>query len=223
MCVLRVCVDTPAPPFTFSPHPANLLAFIDCHEQEMQGPRDKTVARTMWSEYKQRYTLKFLGAIGPNGAFTFVSTAYPGRITDPQITRLSGFVDTVHEFGITSADKGFMMQKAFSDVLHSLAVPPKAAQKQEAFSGQQMQGTARIARKRIHVERAFRRAQEFDILHRRIPILQVDLWGMIFRVCCRLTNFQPPIIADKATNAADTDALRHRKKQKKNKRKAAKT
>ena len=144
-------------------------SIIDCHEHEMEAARDKTVARTVWSEYKQRYTLNFLGAIGPNGAFTFVTTAYPGRITDPELTRLCGFLDTIHEFSITSAEKGFMMHKDFSDALHTLSVPPKAANKQEAFSGQQMFDTARIARKRIHVERAFRRAQEFNICTGAFP------------------------------------------------------
>lgn len=180
----------------------------------MEGPRDKTVARTVWSEYKQRITLKFLGAICGNGAFTFASDAYPGRITDPQITRLSGFLDKIHEYGVTSADKGFMMQTDFSLKNHLLAVPPKAANKQEFFTSDQMVDTGRIARKRIHVERAFRRAQEYQILHRRVPILEVDIWGMIFKVCCGLCNFQPPLIAEHDANANDTDAKRAAAKKK---------
>ena len=183
-------------------------AFIDAHEQEMEVSRDKTVSRTTWSEYKRRNTLKFLGAICGNGAFTFASTAYPGRITDPSLTEVSGFLDAIHEYGVTCADKGFMMHDKFTELLHKLEVPSKAQQLQVAFSSDQMKQTAKIARVRIHVERAFRRAQEFAILHRRVPISQVDLWGMIFRICCFLTNFQPPLIANKASNPDDTDSKR---------------
>ena len=48
----------------------------------------------IWSEYKQRTTLKFFGAISGNGAFTFVSTAFRGRVTDPVVTRLCGFFNS---------------------------------------------------------------------------------------------------------------------------------
>jgi len=108
--------------------------------------------------------------------------------------------------GPDRADKGFMMHGKFSERLHRLEVPAKAANGQTAFSSDQMRQTAQIARVRIHVERAFRRAQEFMILHRRVPITQVDLWGMIFRICCYLCNFQPPLIAEKESNPDDTDA-----------------
>ena len=172
---------------------------------------DKTIARSVWSEYKQRNTLKFLGAICADGTFTFTSAAYPGRITDPEITRICGFLDRIHSHGITCADKGFIMHADFSKLMHILVVPSKAVNGQEVFSEDAITDTAKIARKRIHVERAFQRAQEFKILHRKVPITEVDLWGMIFGICCRLTNFQPILIADKESNKKDTDATRSKK------------
>lgn len=187
-------------------------AFIDCHEQQMQTPFDKTVARTVWSEYKQRNTLKFLGSICGNGAFTFCSDAYPGRITDPEITRISGFLDLIHKYGVTVADKGFFMHHDFSERSHKLLVPVKASKGQEFFSEDSMVMTAEIARKRIHVERAFQRAQEFKILHKIIPVTEIDIFGMIFKICCGLTNFQPPLIEDKDTNIADTTSVRSKPK-----------
>ena len=76
-------------------------------------------------------------------------------------------------------------------------MPPKAQAGQHAFSDVQMLDTQRIARMRIHVERAFERAQEFRILHNTIPVDQFDMWGMVFRVCCLLTNYQSPLIRDR--------------------------
>ena len=189
--------------------------FIDCHEQvrcslslsfsgmrpalpqECQIPGDKFVHRAFWSEYKQRTTLKFLGGISGCGAFTFTSDGYPGRITDPQITELSRLLEKIHAGGVVSADKGFMMHAQFARRGCFLAVPPKAQAGQHAFSDVQMLDTQRIARMRIHVERAFERAQEFRILHNTIPVDQFDMWGMVFRVCCLLTNYQSPLIRDR--------------------------
>ena len=182
---------------TFELESMHFEIFIDCHEQEVQIPSDKLVHRAFWSEYKQRTTLKFLGAISGNGAFVFCSTAYPGRITDPKLTKLRGLLDLIHIDGVVSADKGFMMHSEFVQRGAYLAVPPKAMAGQHAFSHGQMADTAKIARLRIHVERAFERAQEFKILHNAVPVTMIDLWGDIFKVCCYLTNYQAPLIRDK--------------------------
>ena len=181
---------------TFELESMHFEIFIDCHEQEVQIPSDKLVHRAFWSEYKQRTTLKFLGAISGNGAFVFCSTAYPGRITDPKLTKLCGLLDLIHIDGVVSADKGFMMHSEFVQRGAYLAVPPKAKAGQHAFSHDQMVDTAKIARLRIHVERAFERAQEFKILHNAVPVTMIDLWGDIFKVCCYLTNYQAPLIRD---------------------------
>ena len=194
-------------------------AFIDCHEEEVERPRDKTVARAVWSDYKQRTTAKFLGAISGCGAFTFTSSAFPGRITDPSIVKLCGFLDVIHEGGLTGADKGFMMHNDFAGKMHYLAVPPKARRGQKHYDTDQMIDTTTIARKRIHVERAFRRAQEYEILHRRIPITQFDIWGMVFSVCCFLCNFQPPLMDDREHGHGDSTAARAAKDTKSKKKK----
>ena len=172
-------------------------AFVDCHEQECQTPTSKLTHKKVWSEYKKRTTLKFFGAIAGNGAFTFASTAYRGRLTDPVITRLCGFLELIHEHGATGADKGFDMVADFSAKNHLLMIPPKAFQGQAVFTFDEMVDTADIARERIHVERAFKRAQEYKILHNKIPVTMFDLWGSIFRVCCFLTNFEAPLIQEK--------------------------
>ena len=46
-------------------------------------------------------------------------------------------------------------------------------------------------RLRIHRHHLFR------ILHNTIPVDQFDMWGMVFRVCCLLTNYQSPLIRDR--------------------------
>jgi hypothetical protein len=152
-------------------------AFVDCHEQECETPTSKLTHKKVWSEYKKRTTLKFFGAIAGNGVFTFASTAYRGRLTDPVVTRLCGYLEVIHEHGATGADKGFDMIPDFSARHALLVIPPKANSGQTVFTQDEMIDTADIARERIHVERAFKRAQEYKILHRKIPVGMFDLWG----------------------------------------------
>ncbi len=33
-------------------------------------------------------------------------------------------------------------------------------------------------------------------MHAIIPLTQVDIWGMVFSVCCMLSNYGPPMIRD---------------------------
>ena len=172
-------------------------AFIDCHEQPCEDPSSFLTHKKVYSQYKGCPTLKFLGAVAGNGAFTFASTAYRGRLSDPVITRLCGFLEIIHENGMVGADKGFDMIADFSAKRSLLTIPPKAFSGQSVYTADEMVDTAKIARARIHVERAFKRVQEYTILHNKIPITMFDIWGSIFRVCCYLTNFEAPLIVDK--------------------------
>ena len=172
-------------------------AFIDCHEQPCEDPSSKLGHKKVFSTYKGCPTFKFFGAVAGNGAFTFASTAFRGRLTDPVVTRLCGYLDVIHPGGLTGADKGFDMIADFSAKKAILVIPPKAFNGQKIYTQDEMMDTAKIARVRIHVERAFKRAQEYKILHNKIPVTMFDIWGSIFRVCCLLTNFEPPLISDK--------------------------
>ena len=51
----------------------------------MQIPSEKMAQRATWSEYKHNNTAKYLVVISPAGATVYVSPAFPGRISDPQI------------------------------------------------------------------------------------------------------------------------------------------
>ena len=98
---------------------------------------------------------------------------------------------------MTVADKGFDMKGDFSSRRHILVVPPKARKNQVVFSSDEMDDTAAIARERIHVERAFKRVQEFQCLHSVVPITMLDLWSSVFRVCCFMSNYEMELIQDK--------------------------
>jgi hypothetical protein len=51
----------------------------------MQTPSEKMAQRATYSDYKSNNTVKYLVIISPAGATVYVSPAFPGRISDPQI------------------------------------------------------------------------------------------------------------------------------------------
>jgi hypothetical protein len=51
--------------------------------------------------------LKVLVGVAPNGAITFVSDMFPGRITDRQLVEESGILDRIRPGDNVMADRGF--------------------------------------------------------------------------------------------------------------------
>ena len=85
----------------------NLSAIIDCSEVFIETPKDPELQSVTWSDYKHHNTLKFLVAVAPNSAITYVSEFYTGRVSDKQLTIDCGFLDMVEPYSMIMADKGF--------------------------------------------------------------------------------------------------------------------
>ena len=94
------------------------------------------------------------------------------------------------------ADKGFprVLTHCSKDVV--VVVPPRAKPRQKQFTVEQMEETKKIAKVRIHVERAIQRVKMFNILNNCLPTEQLKQIDQIMHVCCVLTNFQNPLISD---------------------------
>ena len=80
---------------------------IDCTEVFLETPSSLEVNALLWSDYKHHYTLKFLVAITPIGAVSWVSPCYGGRTSDIFIVRNSGFLDLLEPYDTVMADRGF--------------------------------------------------------------------------------------------------------------------
>ena len=87
-----------------------------------------------------------------------------------------------------------MVHSDFAAARAELLTPAKSYVGQESFSVDETRISGRIARARIHVERAFCRAQEWKILGKRIKISNCDLAGSVFFCCCMLSNYGPNLI-----------------------------
>lgn len=169
----------------------NCRIILDCTEVQAAVPRSSMSNQScMFSHYKQRITLKCLVGVAPNGTITFVSDLYPGSFSDKAITEHTGVLKMMQPGDLVLADKGFLVQDMLPQGV-SLNVPPFLVNNQ--FTKEQVQLTTRIARARIHVERAIKRIKDYKILD-FIPAHYRSHSSKIFQVCACMVNMQNPLI-----------------------------
>ena len=101
-------------------------------------------------------------------------------------------IHTRHSLAADSDPQGSIRERDAND--HKLRVPSHAQVGVATFSRDESKCTNKVGKTRIHIERMFKRAQEWKILHTIIKISAMDLAGTIFQVCCFMTNFEPPLI-----------------------------
>ena len=82
-----------------------VCVIIDCTEVFLEIPSSLEVGALLWSDYKHHYTFKFLVAITPNGAVSWVSPCFGGRTSDVYIVRNSGFLDMLEPYDTVMADE----------------------------------------------------------------------------------------------------------------------
>ena len=67
---------------------------IDCTEIYIERPLNLQARAQTWYNYKNTNTIKYLIAITPVGAVSFLSREWGGRVSDKEVTVHSG----VHKF-----------------------------------------------------------------------------------------------------------------------------
>ena len=168
---------------------------IDASELYLETPTDLVLQSSTWSNYKQHNTSKYLVGVTPNGAISFISPAYVGSISDPELTRCSGLLSKLEgkENISVMADRGFTIRDQLQDIGVKLNIPPFLDGRKQLTPGEVLQGRS-IASLRIHVERAIGRMKNFTILKGVFPINMARLTNQIVSVCAWLTNFFPPLV-----------------------------
>ena len=92
------------------------------------------------------------------------------------------------------ADKGFLLQDLLIPIGVRLNIPPFLDSRAQMPTNDVLL-TKKIARLRVHVERAIGRIKEYRILHSTLPAAMWDSTNEIIYVCCMLTNFSPPLVS----------------------------
>ena len=138
---------------------------IDASEIECERPPTVKQRVLMYSNYKSRFTAKFLVGIAPSGEITFISKSYGGRTTDTEITVKSGFLNLIEQGDIVMADKGFPHIETDLNSAGAILVMPPFKRNNFQFSQKQNKDGYECASVRIHVERAIARMKIFEILN----------------------------------------------------------
>ena len=136
---------------------------IDASEVECSRPPTPKARVQMYSSYKSRWTYKFLVSCAPSGELTFISKSFGGRCTDSELCVKSGFVKLVQEGDTVLADKGFpSIEARLNQNGGILVMPPfKAGQKNFQFTKKENEDCYKIAKVRVHIERAIERMKRF--------------------------------------------------------------
>lgn len=77
-------------PMNFRKGFKNCVTIIDCFEVFIERPTNLKARVQTWSNYKHHNTAKFLISIAPQGAITFISKKWGGRVSDVHITENCG-------------------------------------------------------------------------------------------------------------------------------------
>lgn len=96
-------------PFSFRKNFPNCIVIIDCFEVFIDMHADLLDRASTYSSYKHHNTIKFLIGISPTGAIIFLSQAYGGHETDPDIVHDSKFLHNILPGDQILADRGFLI------------------------------------------------------------------------------------------------------------------
>lgn len=176
-------------PESFYNYP-NCRCIIDCPEITIDTPTTVEQRVLTYSNYKGKFTVKFLIAISPDGLIAKMSQAYGGRTTDAYITNDSGFLELLEPGDEVLANKGFPQIR--SELMKRNAILttlPFALNPQ--FSDEEAEEGYNIASVRIHLERSIQRIKLLHILD-HIPSDLFPYVNSIMHMCCIIANSLPP-------------------------------
>ena len=131
----------------------------------------------------------------PNGCVSFVSDAYEGSISDPEIFKRSKIVNLLQPGDVVLADRGFTVHDLVEAKQAHLNIPP-FLNGRDRLAAQEEMLTKKIAKQRIYVEHVIGRIKNFRLLSTVLPLNMRTIMSQIVFVCACLVNFQTPIVFD---------------------------
>jgi hypothetical protein len=171
----------------------NVRVIIDCFEIFVQSSSDFAEQGNMYSSYKNHTTLKCLVGIAPTGAITFLSDVYEGSKSDRDIVISSKFAEILEPGDLVIADRGFLIKDILQKNKVELNIPPFLGGR-DRLTPQEEILTKRIARVRIHVERAIERMKKFKIIGTTLPLCFKPMATQIVKIIGFLVNYQEPLV-----------------------------
>lgn len=175
---------------------------IDCFEVFIDKPTSLIARAMTWSNYKHHNTIKFLIGVTPQGAVSFISKAWGGRVSDKFLTENSGLLKNLLPGDIVLADRGFDIADSVGFYQAQLYIPAFTKGKSQ-LPAKDVEETRKIANVRIHVERVIGLVRrKFTMLQSILPVALVTARkgdnlapiDKIAIICCALTNLSESIV-----------------------------
>ena len=174
---------------------------IDCFEIFIDRPSNLLARAETWSNYKHHNIVKYLIGITPQGAISFLSCGYGGRVSDKHLTENCGLLNKLLPGDIVLADRGFDITESVGLCCAEVKIPAFTKGKKQ-LSPLELESTRKIAHSRIHVERVIGLVRnKYTILQSAIPIdylhcqsENVPTIDKITSVCCALTNLCDSVV-----------------------------
>lgn len=174
--------------------PDSYTIIIDCTETETQHSVDLPLLnQKLFSNYKNRPTIKILYGIDEKGFVIFCSDVFCGSISDQRIVQESGFLDLLQEGDSVLADRGFDIADVLAIKKVTLNIPPFKGRRQQ-LSEEEIMETRVIANRRIHIERVIKVAKINKILSQTIPAFLWPIINEIVYVGAFLVNFKASVV-----------------------------
>ncbi|XP_035232885.1 uncharacterized protein LOC118204694 [Stegodyphus dumicola] len=165
---------------------------LDCTEIFIDKAFNLDVRSQTFSNYKHHNTVKFMIACSPTGCVTFISKLYGGRISDKEITKLSGFLDKVENGTVILTDRGFQIDELVASKGATVIMPSSTKGKQQLGAAEV--NSRKISRVRVHIERCIGRLKTYRILKCTWPIslLKNSTADKVLTVISALCNISRP-------------------------------
>lgn len=201
--VLEAAVTWPSKAEVLNNEPKCFAAYrdvrvvLDCTEVEVEKSHCASCRILTYSHYKGTHTLKVLIGVSPGGLITFVSDCFGGRASDKACVGGSEVLEILEPFkDDVMVDKGFNIHDKCTALGIGVVQPP-FLRKQAQFSREDAEKTIRIARARVHVERAIQRLKLYRILKGPLPWEMLAVADEMMVVIAGIVNLSAPILAGK--------------------------
>lgn len=171
----------------------NITLIIDATEISLQMPSNFYQQGNTFSSYKHSNTIKFLIGICPNGGVTYVSEGYEGAISDKELFEKCDLNLFLQEGDVILADRGFIIEDIANELKIKVFIPP-FLKNRKRLTPEEERLTKKIAKSRVHVERAIRNIKSYRILSKQCPILLLPIISNIFTIVSFLVNFQDCLV-----------------------------
>ena len=143
-------------------------------------------------KFKHCNTLKVLVVIAPSSDIVFISLAYPGSISDKEITKQSGYLDMMESYTELIVDKGFSISNECAAKRIYVAVLPGKRGSSQMLSSE-FTKTNKIAKTRTLVELVIRRLKVFRFIPNEVLINMLTYIDDILQTCAAISNMQSSI------------------------------